>query len=135
VLDEALVRKDRIADYMATQLCFDPVVLLRWLEDVRESGIALPLYAGVPGPIERRKLLDVSMKVGVGASLRFVRKQHGLLSLLRRPGHEADELRDALLPQLGDPGLGIAGLHLFTFNELVATWRWSQERRPARSVA
>jgi methylenetetrahydrofolate reductase (NADPH) len=75
------------------------------------------------------------MKVGVGASVRFVRKQHGLLSLRRRPGHEADELCDALLPQLGDPGLGIAGLHLFTLDELVATWRWSHERRAARAVA
>jgi methylenetetrahydrofolate reductase (NADPH) len=127
VLSEALARKNDLADYMATQLCFDPDVLLRWLESVRERGVTLPLYAGVPGPIERRKLLDVSMKVGVGASLRFLRKQHGITSLFRRPGREADALRDALAPRIGDPALGIAGLHLFTFNELVATWEWSQD--------
>jgi len=125
-LAEALRRKNDLADYMATQLCFDPDVLLRWLRDVREQGVTLPLYAGVPGPIERRKLLDVSMKVGVGASLRFLRKQNGILSLLRRPGHEADALREALTPLVGDPDLGLAGLHLFTFNELVATWEWAQ---------
>jgi methylenetetrahydrofolate reductase (NADPH) len=127
VLAEALARKNDLADYMATQLCFDPDVLLRWLEGVRQRGVQLPLYAGVPGPIERRKLLDVSMKVGVGASLRFLRKQHGITSLFRRPGREADELRDALAPRIGDPALGIAGLHLFTFNELVTTWAWSQD--------
>ena len=126
VLDEALLRKDGLADYMATQLCFDPEVLLAWLEGVRARGVSLPLYAGVPGPIERRKLLEISTKVGVGASLRFLRKQHGILSLLKRPGHEADTLRSTLVPLVGDRALGLAGLHLFTFNELVATWEWSQ---------
>jgi methylenetetrahydrofolate reductase (NADH) len=135
VLDEALARKNELADYMATQLCFDAQVLLRWLEGVRERGVTLPLYAGVPGPIERRKLLDVSVKVGVGASLRFLRKQHGILSLLRRPGHEADALRDELAPLVGDRELGLAGLHLFTFNELVATYAWSAALPPAASSA
>jgi methylenetetrahydrofolate reductase (NADPH) len=133
-LDAALMRKNELADYMATQLCFDADVLLRWIEDVRARGVTLPLYAGIPGPIERRRLLDISMKVGVGASLRFVRKQHGILGLLRRPGHEADALRDALVPLIGDPGLELAGLHLFTFNELLATWEWSQDTE-ARAVA
>jgi methylenetetrahydrofolate reductase (NADPH) len=136
VLSEALLRKNDLADYMTTQLCFDPQVLLRWLEGVRAQGVSLPLYAGVPGPIDRRKLLDISVKVGVGASLRFLRKQHGILSLLKRPGREADTLRDALVPLVDDRSLGLAGLHLFTFNELVATWEWSQELPPAElSVA
>jgi methylenetetrahydrofolate reductase (NADPH) len=134
-IEAALARKDALADYMATQLCFDADVLVRWIEGVRERGITLPLYAGVPGPIERRRLLDISVKVGVGSSLRFLRKQHGLLKLFRSPGHEADALRDALVPRMADPALRIAGLHLFTFNELVSTWEWAQEAGSARSVA
>jgi methylenetetrahydrofolate reductase (NADPH) len=134
-LDDALARKDELADYMATQLCFDTGALLRWLEGVRAKGVTLPLYAGVPGPIDRRKLLEISTKVGVGQSLRFLRKQNGLLSLFRRPGHEAEGLRDALAPLVGDPQLRLAGLHLYTFNELVSTWEWSQVHPSARSVA
>jgi methylenetetrahydrofolate reductase (NADPH) len=134
-LEAALQRKNELADYMATQLCFDPDVLLRWVEGARGRGVALPLYAGIPGPIERRRLLDISMKVGVGASMRFLRKQHGILSLLKRPGHEAETLRDTLVPLIGDPALGLAGVHLFTFNELLATWEWSQDLQSQRSVA
>jgi methylenetetrahydrofolate reductase (NADPH) len=134
-LDDALARKDELADYMATQLCFDTGALLRWLEGVRAKGVTLPLYAGVPGPIDRRKLLEISTKVGVGQSLKFLRKQNGLLSLFRRPGHEAEGLRDALAPLVGDPQLRLAGLHLYTFNELVSTWEWSQVHPSARSVA
>jgi methylenetetrahydrofolate reductase (NADPH) len=75
------------------------------------------------------------MKVGVGASLRFLRKQHGILSLLKRPGHESDTLRDALVPLVGDPDLRLAGLHLFTFNELVATWEWARALPSQQSSA
>jgi methylenetetrahydrofolate reductase (NADPH) len=135
LLADALLRKNELADYMATQLCFDAGVLQRWLEETRARGVTLPLYAGVPGPIERRRLLDISMKVGVGSSLRFLRKQNGLLTLFRRPGHEANGLRDALEPLLADRQLQVAGLHLFTFNELVATWEWTREDGSARSVA
>ena len=134
-LAAALERKSALADYMATQLCFDPDALLRWLRETRARGVTLPLYAGLPGPIERRRLLDISMKVGVGSSVRFLRKQRGLMTLLRRPGREADELREALAPHVGEQGLGLAGFHLFTFNELVSTWRWAQELGQARSVA
>jgi methylenetetrahydrofolate reductase (NADPH) len=135
VLADALLRKNDLADYMTTQMCFDAGALERCLRDARAAGVTLPLYAGIPGPIDRRRLLDISMKVGVGSSLRYLRKQHGLMTLFRRPGHEANQLRDALGPLLADPQLRVAGLHLFTFNELVATWEWTTEGGKARSVA
>jgi methylenetetrahydrofolate reductase (NADPH) len=135
VLADALLRKNDLADYMTTQMCFDAGVLEQWLRDTRAGGVTLPLYAGVPGPIDRRRLLDISMKVGVGSSLRFLRKQTGLMTLFRRPGHEANGLRAALAPLRADPELRVDGLHLFTFNELVATWEWTRERGAARSVA
>ena len=43
------------------------------------------------------------------------------------------EAQAAEVPLVGDRSLGLAGLHLFTFNELVATWDWSQELPPAQS--
>src|SRR5882724_4385380 len=35
-LAEALERKSRLADYITTQLCFDPEAVLAWLADLRE---------------------------------------------------------------------------------------------------
>jgi methylenetetrahydrofolate reductase (NADPH) len=132
---EALRRKSEHADYLVTQLCFDPEVLLAWLRDVRREGIALAAYAGIPGPVDRRQLLEVSLRVGVGPSLSFMRKQRGLLRrLLRSPVHAAEHLHDALAPHVGDAELGLAGLHYYTFNELAATWSWDRERRAERPV-
>jgi methylenetetrahydrofolate reductase (NADPH) len=95
------------------------------------TSASAPTPRAIRSSTRRWSLLEISTKVGVGASLRFLRKQHGILSLLKRPGREADTLRDALAPLVGDRSLGLAGLHLFTFNELVATWEWSQELPPA----
>jgi methylenetetrahydrofolate reductase (NADPH) len=131
-LDEALARKSELADYLATQLCFDPEVLLRWLSELRDRGIALPAYVGVPGAVDRRRLAEISLTVGVGASISFLRKQQGLRRLLGRPSHAAAVLHDALAPLVGDPGFGIAGLHYFTFNRVRATVAWDAAREPSR---
>ena len=95
----------------------------------RRSGIALPVIVGLPGIVDRRKLLEISVRVGVGPSLSFVRKQGGLRNFLRLSATSADSLYDALAPHAGDPQVGIAGFHYFTFNRLLETWRWEQEKR------
>jgi methylenetetrahydrofolate reductase (NADPH) len=124
VLEDALIRKARLADYMVTQLCFDPPGLLTWIERTRASGVDLPLYVGLPGMVDRRRLLEVSLRVGVGASVAFLRKQQGLRRLLGRPGSAADRLHEVFAPLVGDARLRIAGLHYFTFNRLRATLAW-----------
>lgn len=123
-----LQRKSALADYMVTQMTFDADVLLDWLKETREQGVSLPLRVGLPGVVERRRLLEVSVRIGVGPSLRFVRKQSGLRNLMRRPAQITDELFDALAPHAGDPQLGIEGFHYFTLNQLCDTWSWERDK-------
>jgi methylenetetrahydrofolate reductase (NADPH) len=130
-LAEALERKSRLATYITTQLCFDADTLLAWIRETRERGVSLPIIVGIPGVVDRRKLLEVSMRIGVGPSLAFVRKQRGLRKLLGGSTSAADRLHDALAPCVDDPELGIAGFHYYTFNQLVDTWRWEREKRGA----
>jgi methylenetetrahydrofolate reductase (NADPH) len=125
-LDRALLDKSRSADYITTQLCFHPDYLLAWVRDKRAAGIRLPVYFGVPGKVHPRKLLELSIRIGVGQSIGFVRKQHGFRHLIGRS--IADKLLDELGPSVGDAGLGIAGFHYVTFNELRATWEWSRHK-------
>jgi methylenetetrahydrofolate reductase (NADPH) len=96
---------------------------------VRGRGIDLPVYVGAVGPIERRRLLEISMRIGVGPSLRFVRKQRGLTRLFRSPLDSAARFYDDVAPHVGDERWGIAGFHFFTFNELVATREWYEQHR------
>ena len=128
VLEEVLEEKSRVADYLVTQLCFDTKTLLAWLDGVRGRGIQLPVYLGAVGPIERTRLLEIATRIGVGPSLRFLRKQHGITQLFRSPAGSANRFFDQLRPRVGDPRYGIAGFHLFTFNDLTGTHAWYEER-------
>jgi methylenetetrahydrofolate reductase (NADH) len=125
-----LAHKDGQADYMTTQMCFDPVALLRWLAGVREAGIGLPAYLGVPGAVDRRRLLEISMRIGVGASISFARKQHGMRRLFGRHMETAERFNDAAATPEARR-LGVAGLHYYSFNKLVATVAFAERRGQA----
>ena len=127
-LEAAIERKVSVANYLVTQLCFDVKALTSWIHRLRARDVSRPLYIGAAGPVERRRLLEISTKVGVGPSLRFLRKQRGLAALFRSPTDAAAEFYDRVAPQVGDAQLGIVGFHFFTFNDLLATRRWVEER-------
>jgi methylenetetrahydrofolate reductase (NADH) len=129
---DSLRRKSPAADYMVTQLCFDPGVVLRWVAEVREAGVSLPVYVGIPGIVDRRRLLELSMRVGVGASISFVRKQRGVRLFTRRATGSAAELLGAIDPLVGGES-GIAGVHFFTFNRLAETLRFVDQRSAKQS--
>jgi methylenetetrahydrofolate reductase (NADPH) len=126
-LQQALLDKSPYADYVATQMCFDPKALTAWVARQRELGITLPVYIGMPGKVSRAKLLELSARIGVGPSLDFLRKQRGIRALLSR-GSTSDKLYDALAPALDDPRLGLAGFHIFTFNQLIDTFEWERAK-------
>jgi methylenetetrahydrofolate reductase (NADPH) len=129
-LAAALEYKSRFATYATTQMCFDPGTLLSWLRQARAGGMSLPVMLGMPGVVDRRRLLEISMRIGVGPSLSFVRKQQGIRKLFSRSQGTADELYDALAPSVrDDPELNIEGFHFYTFNQLVDTWRWERGKR------
>jgi len=122
---EALRRKQRHADYIVTQLCFDAEALVRWVRAMREAGIGLPVVVGLPGVVERGKLAEISLKTGVGASLRYLAK-HGrqIATLARSRRFDPTPLARALAARAEEADVGIGGVHLFTFNQVEATEAW-----------
>jgi methylenetetrahydrofolate reductase (NADPH) len=134
-LAEALEQKSALASYITTQLCFDAEAVLDWVRETRERGVRLPVLVGLPGVVDRRRLLEVSMRIGVGPSIAFLRKQRGLRSLLGRSRVTPDGLYEELAPWLGDRDLDILGFHYYTFNQLLDTWRWERDKRERRPLA
>jgi methylenetetrahydrofolate reductase (NADPH) len=127
-LRRALAHKQPFASYMVTQICFDPEAIMRWLAGVRQQGIDLPVHIGVPGVLDSRQLLRISMKIGVGDSMRFLSKHTSLATRLLRPGRYApDRLVARLAPYLDDPHYNIGGLHINTFNQMESTEEWRQQ--------
>jgi methylenetetrahydrofolate reductase (NADPH) len=124
---KAMAEKAPYADYLATQICFDSKVTMSWLREVRSRGIDLPVYLGIPGQVERVKLLRVSTRIGIGESIRFLRKHGNFVTRFLQPGgFSPDRLIKGL--DVDDPTARIAGFHVFTFNDLEETEAWRQQK-------
>jgi methylenetetrahydrofolate reductase (NADPH) len=121
----ALRNKAPFADYMTTQMSFDPGALHGWLRARRAEGITLPVDVGIPGSVDVTRLLRITARIGVRTAGRFALKQRGVLGRLIRPlGYRPDRLLVGLAPMLADSEAGVRGLHVFTFNQVQATASW-----------
>jgi len=122
-----LQEKQPFATYLVTQMCFDPEVLVGWLKRIREAGVTLPAWIGLPGVADIPKLISLSLRIGVGQSVKVLKKQKGLMSrmLTSRP-YQPDDLLAGIQAHLGEPDLNIPGFHLFSFNDVERTERWRQ---------
>lgn len=123
----ALQAKQAYADYLVTQLSFDPTAILAWLRDTRRAGIHLPAYVGLPGAVDRVRLARIAMRIGVGDSARFLKNHR---RLLRRVGGRdlLSELVHRLAVALHSDD-GVAGAHLYTFNRVGPTAAWLESAR------
>ena len=68
-LSEALIKKQEMIyesnlnGYMATQMCFETETISDWLENCRKSGVTLPCHLGVPGVVDMKKLINISLRL------------------------------------------------------------------------
>jgi methylenetetrahydrofolate reductase (NADPH) len=128
---DALRRKQAYATYMVSQLCFDAKALIGWLRATRAAGIELPLRVGLAAPLKTTRLMELSLKIGVGSSIRYLTKQHGFVgNLLTGGAYHPVQLLYAIGDDLAAGDLNIEGLHLFSFNQVDITAAW-QRRFPA----
>jgi len=120
--------KRKHATYIVSNLTFDPAVIKDWLRRLRLRGVDLPLLLGVPGPVDRTKLLGMATKIGVGDSTRFLAKQKGLMARLVAPGgFSGESFLEKCAPAVGEPEMLVSGLHVYTFNQVAETEAWRQD--------
>ncbi len=127
-IDLALKQKSPLATRVVTQICFDARTTADWAARIAEDGVDLPVFVGMPGPVTRQKLIRISAGIGLGQSARFLQKQQSLLWKFLLPGaYRPTRLARALGAAASKIPNNIAGLHIFTFNELGKTELWRQE--------
>ncbi|MFI0928647.1 5,10-methylenetetrahydrofolate reductase [Streptomyces sp. NPDC021012] len=122
---QAMWDKREHATYIVSNLCFDPRVLGEWIARIRRREVTLPVHLGVAGPVQRAKLLTMATKIGVGESTRFLTRHASWFLRFATPGgYSPDRLLARGGKALTAPSAGVAGLHLFTFNQIAETERW-----------
>lgn len=129
VLHEQLHAKQRLLDehgvggWVSTQMCFDTATVRAWIEAERTAGLSLPIRLGVPGVVDRTRLMTMGARLGIGASLRYLAKNRAtVLSMVAPGGYDPTELVAALGADA--EALGIESLHCFTFNSVADTVAW-----------
>lgn len=123
---QAMWDKRAHAGYIVSNLCFDARTIGGWVKRVRRRGVSLPIQVGLAGPVERTKLLAMATKVGVGQSTRFLTQHASWFARMISPGYTPERLLARVAREVGDPAFGIAGLHVFTFNQVAETEEWRQ---------
>ncbi|MFJ9388994.1 methylenetetrahydrofolate reductase [Nocardioides sp. NPDC101246] len=127
-LVQAMWDKRHHATEIVSNLTFDPGALTDWVRRVRARGVTTPILVGLPGPVERAKLLTMATKIGVGESTRFLAKNTGMFARIAAPGGFSPErFLTRAAPDLDGPEAAVAGLHLFTFNQVAETEAWRRD--------
>ncbi len=124
---QAMNDKLPYATYIVSQICFQPRLIEAWVQKVRDRGVQLPIYVGIPGSVSMTKLMRISGSIGLGDSARFLKKYgNRFLRMMLPGGYTPDGLVADLTPQLADPWSNLRGFHVYTFNELERTEAWRQ---------
>lgn len=131
-LDEALLAKQAmitemgLVGFASTQMCFNAKTIEHWLRRQRDRGMNLPIHLGVPGVVERTKLLSLGTRLGIGSSLRYLRKNSGAIVRMFSPSSYDPNKLIAPMSRHADE-LGITALHVFTFNSIESTAAWQRK--------
>ena len=121
----AVVAEAGLVASVTTQMCLDAPHIIRWLADERSAGLDVPVDIGVAGVVDRATLLTMGVRLGVGTSLRFLRKNRSVVTSMFAPGgYDPTDL----VTRLADDAhrLGVRGLHSYTFNRVPATLAWRE---------
>jgi methylenetetrahydrofolate reductase (NADPH) len=125
---QAMWDKRRHATHVVSNLTFDAGAIKSWVERLRKRGVTMPLLLGMPGPIDRTKLLAMATKIGVGESTRFLAKHKSTFARLAAPGgFTGQRFLEECASIAARPESLIEGLHIFTFNQIAETEAWRQD--------
>ena len=123
---QALLAEAEVPGWCSTQMCFDAADIEAWLRAERNAGLTLPVHLGVSGVVDKAKLVSTGMRIGLGQSLGYLRKNRAAItSMLTSSSYDPNDL---LIPlSEANLELGVEGVHMYTFNQVEATEAWRAE--------
>jgi methylenetetrahydrofolate reductase (NADPH) len=106
-------------------MCFDEAQIRAWIETERAAGLTFPVRLGVPGVVDRARLMTMGTRLGIGTSLRYLSKNRSTVMQLMAPGgYDPTDMVVAFADSAKQ--LGVEALHSFTFNAVADTRKWQE---------
>ena len=126
---DALEAKTPFVHHATTQMDFDASRVATWIAVRRAAGLRLDIVVGVPGVADPVRLAGIAARIGVRDTRRFLGKNLRLATTLAKSGglYRPTGFVEHLGPLAADPGAGVTGLHLYTFNGVGVTDAWRRE--------
>ncbi len=122
---QAVLAEAGVGGWVSTQMCFDEAKIRSWLMAERAAGLDLPVQLGVPGVVDRARLMTMGTRLGIGASMRYLAKNRSTVMHMMSPGgFDPTEMVIAFADDAQQ--LGIEALHSFTFNAVADTRAWQE---------
>ena len=112
---------------IATQFCFDANVVKKWMDDIKDDGIDIPIHIGIAGPAKLQTLLKFSIECGIGSSMKILTKRAKDITKLLLPYEPTQVLRDLAEYKAKDPKFNIEQVHFFPFGGVKETSDWVRE--------
>ena len=112
---------------IATQFCFDANVVKKWMDDIKDDGIDIPIHIGIAGPAKLQTVLKFSIECGIGSSMKILTKRAKDITKLLLPYEPTQVLRGLAEYKAKDPKFNIEQVHFFPFGGIKQTSDWVRE--------
>ena len=112
---------------IATQFCFDANVVKKWMDDIKDDGIDIPIHIGIAGPAKLQTILKFSIECGIGSSMKILTKRAKDITKLLLPYEPTQVLKELAEYKAKDPKFNIEQVHFFPFGGIKQTSDWVRE--------
>ncbi len=119
---------------IATQFAFDAGPIIKWADDLKASGITLPIHIGIAGPAKLQTLIKFAIACGVGPSLKVLQRRAMDVSKLLLPYEPTDVVRALADHKAAHPDFNITNVHFFPLGGIKTNATWAIENGGASTV-
>tara|TARA_B100000886_G_scaffold295772_1_gene222724 strand:- start:2056 stop:2910 length:855 start_codon:yes stop_codon:yes gene_type:complete len=98
---------------ITTQFSFDAGSVISWANNIKETGIDIPVHIGIAGPAKLQTLLRYSIECGVGASIKIIQKRAKDLTKLLLPYKPTNIITELAIHKANNPSFNIEKVHFF----------------------
>ena len=132
-VDEALSWKNEFSKRtdasmaITTQFCFDANSVIEWANNIKKSGIDIPVHIGIAGPAKLQTLLRYSLECGVGPSIKILQKRAMDITKLLLPYKPTQIISELAEHKASNPDFNIERVHFFPLGGVKQVSKFVQE--------
>ena len=110
---------------LATQFAFEAKPIIKWVDDLQEAGIDLPVHIGIAGPAKLQTMIKFAVTCGVGPSIRVLQRRAKDVTKLLLPYEPTEVLTELAAHKAANPDFNIEQVHFFPLGGIKTNAKWA----------